>query len=112
MKHTTGCHTGDALRFVAISETFCMKAVAVLSVLLFLPVRLWAQRVDCRFVTPQIVCIQWSANGKLKENDTGICIYQLQQVKVKESVEGRSRVFSSSALAVAIELIPQKFPIP
>lgn len=83
------------------------KVVSTMLLLLLLPVASWAQRIDCSFVTPEIVRVQWSEDGKLGGNHTGICVYQPQKVKVKETRKGSCRVLTSSALAVTIDTLTQ-----
>ncbi|MDY6098630.1 MAG: hypothetical protein SPI27_02620 [Bacteroidaceae bacterium] len=38
------------------------------------------------FVTPRIVRVQWSADGSLPGNNTGVCVYDRQKVKSKQII--------------------------
>ena len=38
------------------------------------------------FVTPRIVRVQWSADGSLPGNNTGVCVYDRQKVKSKKII--------------------------
>ena len=42
--------------------------------------------IKVEFVTPKIVRVQWSADGSLPGNNTGVCVYQKQQVKSEEII--------------------------
>lgn len=42
--------------------------------------------VKVEFITPKIVRVQWSADGTLPGNNTGVCVYEKQQVKSEEIV--------------------------
>lgn len=64
-------------------------------------------RVVCSFVTPNIVRVQWSADGTLRGNDTGVCICHPQTVSITSSVRGRQRVVMSSALCVSIDTLTE-----
>ena len=37
--------------------------------------------VKVEFVTPKIIRVQWSADGSLPGNNTGVCVYERQKVK-------------------------------
>ena len=37
------------------------------------------------FVTPSIVRVQWDPEGKFQNNNTGICVYSPQNVKVEQT---------------------------
>ncbi len=58
-------------------------------------------RVD--FVTPSIVRVRWSASGELKGNDTGVCTWQPQQVKVLEKETATGRTYTSEVLTVEVD---------
>ena len=60
-------------------------------------------RPNLQFVTPSIVRVQWSADGKLHRNNTGVCIYTPQQVKVKVINKDRKVFFITSELIVEID---------
>lgn len=64
-------------------------------------------RVVCSFVTPNIVRVQWSADGTLRGNDTGVCICHPQTVSITSSVRGHERVVMSSALCVSIDTLTE-----
>ena len=52
--------------------------------------------VKVEFVTPKIVRVQWSADGALPGNNTGVCVYEKQKVKSEEIIvknEGGSLSF-------------------
>lgn len=59
--------------------------------------------VEVEFITPSIVRVQWNEGGELKGNNTGICVYTRQKVKVKEKNVAGCRVLSSSDLVVRID---------
>lgn len=61
------------------------------------------QAVEVEFITPSIVRVQWNDGGELKGNNTGICVYTRQKVKVKEKNVAGCRVLSSSDLVVRID---------
>ena len=42
--------------------------------------------VKVEFVTPKIIRVQWSADGSLPSNNTGVCVYERQRVKSPEIV--------------------------
>ena len=42
--------------------------------------------VKVEFVTPKIIRVQWSADGSLPSNNTGVCVYERQKVKSEEIV--------------------------
>ena len=64
-------------------------------------------RVVCSFVTPNIVRVQWSADGTLRGNDTGVCICHPQTVSITSSVRGHERLVMSSALCVSIDTLTE-----
>ena len=43
-------------------------------------------KVKVEFITPKIVRVQWSADGSLPGNNTGVCVYERQKVKSEEIV--------------------------
>ena len=59
-------------------------ALFVLTLLAFLEIK--ARDVKVEFITPRIVRVQWSADGKLPGNNTGVCVYNRQEVKSPEIV--------------------------
>lgn len=57
------------------------------------------------FITPAIVRVQWSADGDLSGNSTGLCIYKPQHVKVKRLKDEESvLIIASSELIVKMNL--------
>lgn len=56
------------------------------------------------FVTPSIVRVQWDAEGKFVNNNTGICVYSPQNVKVKKEENGKEVILRSSELTVRMDL--------
>ena len=43
-------------------------------------------KVKVEFITPKIVRVQWSADGSLPGNNTGVCVYERQKVKSPEII--------------------------
>ena len=66
----------------------------------------WATDVKVDFITSGIVSVQWAADGALKGNNTGVCIWQenssLTESKVTEHRENGFRILVSEALTVRI----------
>ena len=66
----------------------------------------WATDVKVDFITSGIVRVQWAADGALKGNNTGVCIWQenssLTESKVTEHRENGVRILVSEALTVRI----------
>ena len=66
----------------------------------------WATDVKVDFITSGIVRVQWAADGALKGNNTGVCIWQenssLAESKVTEHKENGFRILVSEALTVRI----------
>ena len=66
----------------------------------------WATDVKVDFITSGIVRVQWAADGALKGNNTGVCIWQenssLTESKVTEHRENGFRNLVSEALTVRI----------
>ena len=66
----------------------------------------WATDVKVDFITSEIVRVQWAADGALKGNNTGVCIWQenssLTESKVTEHRENGFRILVSEALTVRI----------
>ena len=66
----------------------------------------WATDVKVDFITSGIVRVQWAADGALKGNNTGVCIWQenssLTEIKVTEHRENGFRNLVSEALTVRI----------
>ncbi|MCH4183084.1 MAG: DUF4968 domain-containing protein [Prevotella sp.] len=60
-------------------------------------------RPHLQFVTPSIVRVQWAADGKLHRNNTGVCIYTPQQVKVKVIDKDSKVFFITSELIVEMD---------
>ena len=42
--------------------------------------------VRVEYITPKIVRVQWSPDGLLPGNNTGVCIYDRQKVKSEEII--------------------------
>lgn len=63
-----------------------------------------AAGVKVTFVTPSIVRVQWSPDGRLPGNATGVCVYSPRKVAVRETTAGGCRTLLSSALKVCIDL--------
>ena len=55
------------------------------------------------FVTPSIVRVQWDPEGKFQNNNTGICVYSPQNVKVEQSETAEQIVLRSSLLTVIMD---------
>ena len=66
----------------------------------------WATDVKVDFITSGIVRVQWAADGAIKGNNTGVCIWQenssLTESKVTEHRENGFRILVSEALTVRI----------
>ena len=66
----------------------------------------WATDVKVDFITSGIVRVQWAADGALKGNNTGVCIWQenssLTESKVTEHRENGFRILVSESLTVRI----------
>lgn len=63
---------------------------------LFLCLLVKAGDIKVEFITPKIVRVQWSADGSLPGNNTGVCVYEKQKVKSEEIIvknEGGSLSF-------------------
>ncbi len=56
-----------------------------------------------KFVTPSIVRVQWSPDGILHGNNTGVCVYNNCEVKVEETYIGGFRRLASSELVVYVD---------
>lgn len=65
---------------------------------------LGAAEVKVTFVTPSIVRVQWSPDGRLPGNATGVCVYSPRKVAVQETTAGGYRTLLSSMLKVSIDL--------
>ena len=51
----------------------------IIALLLSLGARAGNPKVE--FITPRIVRVQWSADGTLPGNNTGVCVYDRSRVK-------------------------------
>lgn len=60
--------------------------------------------VKVTFITPSIVRVQWSPDGRLPGNATGVCVYSPSKVAVQETTAGGCRTLLSSVLKVSIDL--------
>ena len=56
-----------------------------------------------QFVTPSIVRVQWTVGTSCEGNNTGVCVYDKQKVKVTESNIGGFRKLESSHLIIYID---------
>ena len=65
-----------------MKRTFSILAAMVISTIATAQVS--SPKMKVEFVTPKIVRVQWSADGVLPGNNTGVCIYEKQQVKSGE----------------------------
>ena len=75
-------------------------AILTLFLVLLSPSLLCATDVKVTFVTPSIVRVQWSPDGRLPGNATGVCVYSPRKVAVRETTAGGCRTLLSSALKV------------
>lgn len=80
-----------------------MKRLVIVCISLLLAIGSKASQIKVEFVTPSIVRVQWSPDGHLEGNHTGVCVYHLEKVKVKESNDGQCRTLASSELKVIID---------
>lgn len=79
-------------------------AILTLFLILLSSSALRAADVKVTFVTPSIVRVQWSPDGQLPGNATGVCIYSPHQVAVRQTRENGCRVLRSSLLKVSVDL--------
>ena len=79
-------------------------AILTLFLILLSSSALRAADVKVTFVTPSIVRVQWSPDGQLPGNATGVCIYSPHQVAVRQTRENGCRVLRSSVLKVSVDL--------
>ena len=67
-----------------------MKRIYLILVAMIISIIAIAQvsstKVKVEFITPKIVRVQWSADGSLPGNNTGVCVYERQKVKLEEVV--------------------------
>lgn len=68
-----------------------------------LPIGALAQDVKVDFVTDKIVRIQWANDGNFRSNNTGVCVYTPQNVKVKTKKSDSQTVLHSAELQVIID---------
>ena len=61
-----------------------------------------AAQTHVEFVTPSIVRVQWTADGSLRDNATGVCTWQPQTVEVSVEESPEYRVYTSAALVVEV----------
>lgn len=80
------------------------SAILTLFLILLSSSALRAADVKVTFVTPSIVRVQWSPDGQLPGNATGVCIYSPHQVAVRQTRENGCRVLRSSVLKVSVNL--------
>lgn len=59
-------------------------------------------QIKVEFVTPDIVHVQWSVDGKNHDNGTGVCIYKKQTVDVKIDHASSDTFYHSSDLDVVV----------
>lgn len=55
-----------------------------------------------KFITPSIVRVQWSIDGKLHRNTTGVCVYTPQMVKTTTISNAKTITTSSDELQVSV----------
>ena len=83
-----------------------MKKFILFTLSLISSIGSWATDVKVDFITSGIVRVQWAADGALKGNNTGVCIWQenssLTESKVTEHRENGFRILVSEALTVRI----------
>ncbi len=77
-----------------------MKRIILLLLTILLVESSVAQQLKIDFVTPSIVRVQWSANDKLMDNATGVCVYPKSNVEVKRAETDKEITFTSSELKV------------
>lgn len=70
--------------------------------LAFSPLAVMAQQLKADFVTPSIVRVQWVQEGGVRDNGTGVCIYNKEKVKVKQRERKAYTEYSSSELTVRV----------
>ena len=67
------------------NEIANMKRIYLILVAMIISIIAIAQvsstKVKVEFITPKIVRVQWSADGSLPGNNTGVCVYERQKVK-------------------------------
>lgn len=86
-----------------MSTRLVIKAVLCVCGTLLSGTAAYAGRTEVEFITPSIVRVQWSADGKLPGNGTGICVYQRKKVKMRTRDSDKSRILTSSELIVSID---------
>ena len=64
---TCELNTFDMKRMYSILATVVISTIATAQVS--------SPKVNVEFVSPKIVRVQWSADGALPGNDTGVCVY-------------------------------------
>lgn len=83
-----------------------MKKIFLFTLVLLSFISSWATDVKVDFITPRIVRVQWSPDGALKGNNTGVCIWQenasLPEIKVTERRENGFQILTSEALTIRI----------
>ncbi len=62
-----------------------------------------AQQLKVDFITSSIVRLQWVAEGGVKDNGTGVCIYPKKNVKVRQHKTGTALEYTSSDLIVKVD---------
>lgn len=77
--------------------------IIILFVISFLLMNTFSFAQDIQFITPSIVRVQWSQDGKLHDNKTGICVYKPENVKTKTNYDGRIKTIASDELQVSID---------
>ena len=55
------------------------------------------------FITPGIVRVQWSADGTLRDNGTGVCVWKQQAVESTSSETATNRIYASAELTVEVD---------
>ncbi len=82
------------LRFISVFITFVIVSGLYAAV----------SQPSVEFVTPSIVRIQWHPDGTLKDNNTGVCIYDSRPVSVNVSENAGVRKYVTEDLVVELSL--------
>ncbi len=61
-----------------------------------------AQKLNVDFITPSIVRVQWTMDSMFTDNETGVCIYEKEKIKVKHKETEKYHIFTSSELIVKV----------
>lgn len=77
-----------------------MQKIIISILIAFAALSASAQAPHIEFITPSIVRVQWSADGQIKDNATGVCVYQKQGVRVTGQDSSNELVMHSDELTV------------